>query len=76
MRIFQRREGYKANKADWLDGRWSGMKSAKDLDDPRKGLTGVDIAKLKDIGLKLTKVPKDLHACTRPCSAFSMRAAR
>ncbi len=51
-------EGYKANKADWLDGRWAGMKSAKDLEDPRKGLTGVPVAKLKDIGLKLTKVPK------------------
>jgi 2-oxoglutarate dehydrogenase E1 component len=51
-------EGYKANKADWLDGRWAGMKAAKDYDDPRKGLTGVDVRLLKDIGLKLTKVPK------------------
>jgi 2-oxoglutarate dehydrogenase E1 component len=55
---FAASESYKANKADWLDGRWSGMKSAKDLDDPRKGLTGVDLRKLKDIGLKITKVPK------------------
>jgi 2-oxoglutarate dehydrogenase E1 component len=51
-------EGYKANKADWLDGRWAGMKAAGDHEDPRKGLTGVPVAKLKDIGLKLTKVPK------------------
>ncbi|MEP7172110.1 MAG: 2-oxoglutarate dehydrogenase E1 component [Aestuariivirga sp.] len=55
---FSASEGYKANKADWLDGRWSGMKSAKDLDDPRKGLTGVDIKTLKEIGLKITKAPK------------------
>ena len=55
---FSASEGYKANKADWLDGRWSGMKSAKDLDDPRKGLTGVDIKMLKDIGLKITRAPK------------------
>ena len=55
---FAASEGYKANKADWLDGRWSGMKSAKDLDDPRKGLTGVDIKILKDIGLKITRAPK------------------
>ena len=55
---FSASEGYKANKADWLDGRWAGMKSAKDLDDPRKGLTGVDIKTLKDIGLKITKAPK------------------
>ncbi len=52
-------EGYKANKADWLDGRWAGMKASRDYEDPRKGLTGVPVAKLKDIGLKLTKVPKN-----------------
>jgi 2-oxoglutarate dehydrogenase E1 component len=51
-------EGYKANKADWLDGRWAGFKAAKDHEEPRKGETGVAVAKLKDIGLKLTRVPK------------------
>ena len=55
---FSAAEGYRANKADWLDGRWAGFKAAKDHDDPRKGLTGVDEAKLKEIGLKLTKAPK------------------
>ena len=55
---FSAAESYKANKADWLDGRWSGMKAARDHEDPRKGLTGVPVAKLKDIGLKITKVPK------------------
>ena len=34
---FSASEGYKANKADWLDGRWAGIKSAKDQDDPRSG---------------------------------------
>ena len=51
-------EGYKANKADWLDGRWSGMKASRDYDDPRRGQTGIDIEKLRDIGNKLSKVPK------------------
>ncbi|MCB1381181.1 MAG: 2-oxoglutarate dehydrogenase E1 component, partial [Alphaproteobacteria bacterium] len=51
-------EGYKANKADWLDGRWAGLKAAKDHEDPRRGMTGVAEGKLKEIGLKLTKVPK------------------
>jgi 2-oxoglutarate dehydrogenase E1 component len=51
-------EGYKANKADWLDGRWSGFKSARDHEDPRKGDTGVPESRLKDIGLKLTRIPK------------------
>jgi 2-oxoglutarate dehydrogenase E1 component len=66
---FAASEGYKANKADWLDGRWSGMKSAKDLDDPRKGLTGVDLRKLKDIWLKITKVPKTFARSQNHCGS-------
>jgi 2-oxoglutarate dehydrogenase E1 component len=50
--------GYKANKADWLDGRWAGIKTAAAADDERRGQTGVDVKKLKELGLKLTKVPK------------------
>src|SRR6187401_2413797 len=49
--------GYKPNKADWLDGKWSGFKSADQEEDPRRGVTGVDTAVLKDIGRKITKVP-------------------
>jgi 2-oxoglutarate dehydrogenase E1 component len=50
--------GYKANKADWLDGRWAGLKTAADQDDARRGVTGVNAVRLKEIGLKLTKAPK------------------
>ena len=49
--------GYKPNKADWLDGKWAGFKSADQEEDPRRGVTGVDVAELKDIGRKITKVP-------------------
>ncbi|MEO6841164.1 MAG: 2-oxoglutarate dehydrogenase E1 component [Bradyrhizobium sp.] len=49
--------GYKPNKADWLDGKWAGFKSADAEEDPRRGVTGVDIAVLKEIGRKITKVP-------------------
>ncbi|MBK1869112.1 2-oxoglutarate dehydrogenase E1 component [Taklimakanibacter albus] len=55
---FSASESYKANKADWLDGRWAHLSYAKDADDPRRGQTGYDLAKLKEIGLKLNKVPK------------------
>jgi 2-oxoglutarate dehydrogenase E1 component len=51
-------ENFKANKADWLDGRWAGIHAARDHEAPRKGLTGVAIAKLKDIGARMTRVPK------------------
>ncbi|MEH2524265.1 MULTISPECIES: 2-oxoglutarate dehydrogenase E1 component [unclassified Bradyrhizobium] len=49
--------GYKPNKADWLDGKWAGFKSADQEEDARRGVTGVDVNILKDIGRKITKVP-------------------
>jgi 2-oxoglutarate dehydrogenase E1 component len=53
--------GYRANKADWLDGRWSGFTKAGDAEDARRGKTGVDIAKLKEIGEKITTLPQGFH---------------
>ncbi len=53
--------GYRANKADWLDGRWAGFKSAGDADDPRRGKTGVDLSTLKSIGEKITALPQGFH---------------
>jgi 2-oxoglutarate dehydrogenase E1 component len=49
--------GYRPNKADWLDGKWAGFKSADQEEDPRRGVTGIDISALKDVGRKITKVP-------------------
>ena len=54
-------QSYRANKADWLDGRWAGLKVADSSDDPRRGHTGVEIAELKDIGNKITAVPQGFH---------------
>ncbi|MBR0871885.1 2-oxoglutarate dehydrogenase E1 component [Bradyrhizobium tropiciagri] len=54
---FEAGTGYKPNKADWLDGKWAGFKIADQEEDARRGVTGVDIAVLKDIGRKITKVP-------------------
>ena len=49
--------GYKPNKADWLDGKWAGFKSADQEEDARRGVTGVDTVILRDIGRKITRVP-------------------
>jgi 2-oxoglutarate dehydrogenase E1 component len=54
-------QGYKANKADWLEGAWSGLKAARDADEPRRGDTGVDVAALREIGERITKVPEGFH---------------
>ena len=47
---FEAGQGYKPNKADWLDGRWAGLKAAAIDDDPRRGDTGVALETLKEIG--------------------------
>ena len=55
---FEIASGYKPNKADWLDGKWSGLKAIKeDADDPRAGATGVPAATLREIGDRITAVP-------------------
>jgi len=53
--------GYKPNKADWLDGRWAGMKTGADVDDPRRGVTGVAPEMLREIGTKITAVPASFN---------------
>ena len=53
--------GYKPNKADWLDGHWAEFKFSDDVDDPRRGHTGVAIETLKEIGKKITAVPDGFH---------------
>ncbi len=47
---------YRPNRADWLDGRWSGIGHAEE--GARRGLTGVDLDVLKEVGRKITTIPK------------------
>ena len=59
---FEAGQSYKPNKADWLDGKWQGLKAvSENRDDPRRGQTGVDMDKLKAIGQAITKVPVGLN---------------
>ncbi len=55
---FDAAKGYKANKADWLDGKWShiGLPDVEERD-----ATAVPGQRLKDIGLKLTTVPDHVN---------------
>jgi 2-oxoglutarate dehydrogenase E1 component len=54
---FEAGTGYKPNKADWLDGKWAGLKLADQDEEPRRGVTGLDVATLKEIGRSITRVP-------------------
>ena len=49
---------YLPNKADWLEGRWSGMVTAHG--DDRRGETAVDLDLLRQIGTSMTSLPGDM----------------
>ncbi len=56
---FEKAKTFKPGAADWLDGKWAGLGLPKD--DEGRGKTGVSLAKLKEIGLKITEVPKGFN---------------
>jgi 2-oxoglutarate dehydrogenase E1 component len=53
---FEAGKVYKANKADWLDGKWSGFTLPGS--DDRRGDTAAPMQKLKELGLKITSIPQ------------------
>jgi 2-oxoglutarate dehydrogenase E1 component len=57
---FEAGKGYKANKADWLDGKWSGLGVAGN--EPPRVYTGVEVDKLRELGLVFTTIPERLDA--------------
>ncbi|MEL6873030.1 MAG: 2-oxoglutarate dehydrogenase E1 component, partial [Pseudomonadota bacterium] len=57
---FDSADGFKPNKADWLDGRWSKIGFAED--EARRGQTGVTVEKLKEVGDRITTLPSDFNA--------------
>ena len=54
---FEAGKTYAPNKADWLDGKWSGLQPAGEL-----GETSAPLQKLRDLGLKMTSIPEGLDA--------------
>ena len=59
---FEAGNSYKPNKADWLDGAWSGMRVADNQDEQRRGKTAMTVKQLKEMGVKLATVPEDFSA--------------
>ena len=58
---FEAGKNFKPNKADWLDGRWSGLDREKE--DYQPGQTAITPATMAEIGTALTRAPQgfDLH---------------
>ncbi len=53
---FEAGKEYKPNKADWLDGRWSGLD--REDGDYQRGKTSIHEDTLKDVGTALSTVPE------------------
>ncbi|MEY4984092.1 MAG: 2-oxoglutarate dehydrogenase component [Pseudomonadota bacterium] len=58
---FEIGKNFKPNKADWLDGRWSGLDREKDEYQP--GQTAIKPDTMKEVGAALTRIPEgfDIH---------------
>jgi 2-oxoglutarate dehydrogenase E1 component len=51
--------GYKMNKADWLEGAWTGLTRAPE--EYQRGSTAVPIELIREVGLAMTEVPETVH---------------
>jgi 2-oxoglutarate dehydrogenase E1 component len=58
---FEIGSAYRPNKADWLDGAWSGLTTPQASDERRVGATGVPIGTLRTIGESLSTVPANFR---------------
>ncbi|AWM78386.1 2-oxoglutarate dehydrogenase E1 component [Phenylobacterium parvum] len=62
---FEAGKTYKADKADWLDGKWAGLALPEGED--RRGNTSVPLPRLKSLGAAITAIPDgiDVHKNVR-----------
>ena len=58
---FERAKTFSPNKADWLEGQWSGLKKPDPHAAHPAGTTGLAKETLKQIGLKLTEIPEGFN---------------
>ncbi len=57
---FEAGKDFRPNKADWLDGRWSGLGQQDGKYD--RGQTAVEMDRLKKVGAALTRLPEGFEA--------------
>ncbi len=57
-REFEAGKAYEPRKADWMDGKWKGLKAAREAG---PGETCASAQKLRDLGLKMTAAPEGVH---------------
>lgn len=58
---FEAGRTYKVNRADWFEGKWSGLGRATDDQEKRRAETGVPETTLKELGEILTTAPENFN---------------
>ncbi len=58
---FDKAKTYETKQPDWLQGVWQGLSLPTEKDGKRRGATGVEIGRLKEIGTKITTVPNSVN---------------
>jgi 2-oxoglutarate dehydrogenase E1 component len=53
-------KAHRPNKADWLDGRWTGLEIAPKAG-ARRGTTGVEMDRLREVGLAISSAPTNFR---------------
>jgi len=71
---FEAGTNYRPNKADWLEGSWSGMRTAHGIE--RRGDTAVELETLRKIGETMTTVPEHMTLNPKLTRIVETRAAR
>ncbi len=64
---------YVPGKADWLEGRWANIKTARGQE--RRGSTAVPVARLRALGRQITTIPEGFSAHRVLRRIFARRAA-
>ena len=67
-------QAYKPNKADWLEGHWSGLSTPDNESEWTEDATEVDAGTLKQIGAAISRVPPDFD--TNPKIVRQLEAKR
>ncbi|MDJ0947389.1 MAG: 2-oxoglutarate dehydrogenase E1 component [Alphaproteobacteria bacterium] len=70
---FEAATSYKPNKADWLEGAWTGLETARG--EARRGETGVPVEALKKVGAALTRVPDGFNLNSKITRQLKAKAA-
>jgi 2-oxoglutarate dehydrogenase E1 component len=59
---YQAAQTFKPNKADWLEGHWSGLKAAGSSEEEKEDGTAVALDMLREVGGALSRVPQGFNA--------------